>query len=304
MWILYSAIGAFTQAAEMAIKKKALQVKGMNNFIGFSAFFFAGILLSLFLLFQSNDTFIINNVSKFWTGLIWSVVLEVIANYFLYKALDLTELSYLMPFMTFISISVIFPPIFLFGEIPNLTGILGILLVVFGAFLIDYKKRKKQISEQDKQKTKNDRLGKTYFLITAVCWTFSTPMTKLAVVASSPLLVASINNLMKGLSFVILIYLFRESKIIKSVFQNFKKAELKYFIIAVLLAGVAIAIQIGSINTALKYAPVSYVIAIKRIMPVFAFLIGLIYFKERTNILKKLIATIIMVAGAIIVGLS
>ncbi|MFH0969107.1 MAG: DMT family transporter [Patescibacteria group bacterium] len=305
MWILYSIIGAFTQATEMAIKKKALQVKGMNNFIGFLAFTFAGLILGAVVLLTINEnSFLIKDNFKFWEGVIATVILNVIANYSLYKALDLTELSYLMPFFAFISLSVIIPPIFLFKEIPSFQAIAGIILVIAGAILIDYRKRNSNNDNSDKEKIKNNRKGKLLFIITAVCWTFSTPMTKVAVLAGSPVLVSALVNFLCGISFMLLIYLFKDSEKIKNALNNFKNNEKRNFIIAILLAGIAIAIQIVSINTALKYAPVSYVIAIKRTMPVFAFLIGFIYFKERTNILKKLIATVIMVAGAIIVGLS
>lgn len=277
----------------------------MNNFIGFSAFTFAGIILGVVLLFTINDSsFLIKDNLKFWEGIIATVVLNVIANYSLYKALDLTELSYLMPFFAFISLSVIIPPIFLFREIPSFQAIAGIILVIAGAILIDYRKKKDNDEDIDKEKIRNNRKGKLLFIVTAVCWTFSTPMTKVAVLAGSPILVSALVNFLCGISFILLIYLFKDYEKIKNTLSNFKNSEKRNFIIAVLLAGIAIAIQIVSINTALKYAPVSYVIAIKRIMPVFAFLIGLIYFKERTNISKKLIATIIMVIGAIIVGLS
>jgi uncharacterized membrane protein len=55
---------------------------------------------------------------------------------------------------------------------------------------------------------------------------------------------------------------------------------------------------------AMDSAKVSYVFSIKRIMPLFAFLIGYFYFHERKDILRKIIATILMVAGAILTTLS
>ncbi len=49
---------------------------------------------------------------------------------------------------------------------------------------------------------------------------------------------------------------------------------------------------------------VAYVMAIKRLMPFFAFIIGYFYFKEHTHVQRKIWATLLMVAGAIIITVS
>jgi uncharacterized membrane protein len=56
----------------------------------------------------------------------------------------------------------------------------------------------------------------------------------------------------------------------------------------------------GTINLALHMAPVAQVFAIKRTMPLFAFLIGFLYFREQNEIPKKILATALMVVGAIL----
>ena len=94
----------FFQAAEMAIKKKALQTRGVNNFIAFLAFTFAGLLLGALLYFQTGRIWPETTLSQsFWQGIFWTVFFNLVAVYFLYKALDAAELSYLMPFMALTS---------------------------------------------------------------------------------------------------------------------------------------------------------------------------------------------------------
>ncbi|MCX6766077.1 MAG: hypothetical protein NT136_03925, partial [Candidatus Moranbacteria bacterium] len=89
MWIIYSLFGAFFQASEMAIKKKALQTRGVNNFIAFIAFTFAGLLLWGVYFWQGGSLWPIYELSdKFWQGMFWGVTLNILAVYFLYKALD------------------------------------------------------------------------------------------------------------------------------------------------------------------------------------------------------------------------
>jgi len=163
MWIVYSLLGAFFQASEMAIKKKALKTKGTNNIIAFLILLSAGIMMGMFLLFQ-NENIPINDLSfKFWIGLFSSALINVIATYFLYKALDISELSYLMPFMTLTSLAVIFPPMFLFGEYPSFLGMIGILIVVLGALIMGYKKLEK--TETEVLQNNQNRKGLIFFFI-------------------------------------------------------------------------------------------------------------------------------------------
>lgn len=283
----------------MAIKKKALKTKGTNNVIAFFAFLGAGILIGIFLLFQ-NDIFAVNSLSlKFWIGIFSAVAVNMIATYFLYKALDLSELSYLMPFMTLTSLTIIIPPMIMFGEYPSMSGIFGIVVVVLGALLMDYKNPNK--TEIEILQSQQNRKGLIFFLITAVCYTISPTVTKLAVVESSPLFATFVIHILMGLFFGIFILALKEIRTIKNLFQNFKRSEKRIFSIAILLASLSIAISNVSINYAYEFQSVAYVMAIKRVMPFFAFLIGYFYFKEYANAQRKIFATMLMVIGAIII---
>lgn len=298
MWIFYSLLGAFFQASEMAIKKKALKTKGANNFIAFAAFTIAAIFFAVFLLLQTGALFPDHTLSsKFWIAIAIAVTVNVVATYFLYKALDLSELSYLMPFMTLTSLTIIIPPMILFHEYPSVSGVFGILVMVLGAFIMDYKKTK--LSEAEILAHKQNRKGLLYFLITAACFTISPSVTKLAVVESSPLFATFLIHLLMGAAFGIFILALGEKARIKNIFQNFKNNELRNFSVAIFLAAISIAVSNISINYAYQFQNVAYVMAIKRVMPFFAFLIGLFYFKERTDLKRKMLATALMVAGAI-----
>ena len=70
-----------------------------------------------------------------------------------------------------------------------------------------------------------------------------------------------------------------------------------------LLVGAVMSVEHISINSAFTLADVSYVMAIKRTMPFFAFVIGYAYFKEREHAKRKLMATALMIAGAILIVL-
>jgi drug/metabolite transporter (DMT)-like permease len=302
MWMIFSLFGALFQAIEMAIKKKALQTRGMNNFIAFLAFIFAGIIL--FLLFFSQTGMIWHDTTlslSFWNGMFWYVALNVLAVYFLYKALDIAELNYLMPFFALTSFSLIIPAIFVFGEIPTIAALFGISLIVIGAIVMDY--GNKASVDTEKEKAKQNRKGKIYFLVTALCFTFAPTAQKVAVVESSALFVSYLVHLLIGLSFLGLIFISREQSRIRETFRMLTRPGRLKFLGIILLAGISIGIANTSINIALGAADVAVVMGIKRLMPLFAFVIGFLYFRERTGISKKITATSLMVLGAVLITL-
>lgn len=306
MWVIFSVFGAFSQAVGMAVKKKALQIRGLNNFIAFFSFTLAGILIGLILLFKQDGFFPeIANIGRFWYAVFWAVFLNIFAYYFLYKALDIADLSYLMPFMTLISITVIIPPIFLLGEIPSLLGFFGIILVVIGAILMEYRRKNKlsTATEEEKQKIKNNRKGFIYFIITAFCWTFTSTFLKIAAVESNAVFSSFIISLFLGLSFGFILIFAGESERIKKTFFDFNSKEKFALFAALAIAGVAIMFEQIAVNEAFRLAGVGYVIAVKRTMPFFAFIIGYFYFKEKNNIRRKLAATSLMIAGSVVVAI-
>jgi drug/metabolite transporter (DMT)-like permease len=317
MWIIYSLFGAIFQAAEMAIKKKALQVRGLNNVIALIAYGFAGLLLLALYIFQSGQFWIAAPLSAvFWNGIFWTVLLNMVGVWFMYRALDLADLSYLMPFMTLTSLSLIIPPMIFLGEFPMLRSFFGIVLVVIGALAMDYKFEKSKLSAEDHHRRKNNRKGLVYFIATALCYTFTPTAMKIATVASNVLFATYLVHLLMGVGFLLLIAIIAVSqarkngerknvaRVLNEEFARTKNqltdAGVKFFL-AVLIAGVAIAIQNGSINYAFTLAPVASVMAIKRTMPLFAFVIGYLYFKERANVGQKLAATALMIIGAVLI---
>jgi len=307
-WIPFAFLGAMFQAVEAGIKKKALQMQGMNNVIAVIAFTFAGLLFAYFYAIQSGTLFSTHPLSiGFWIAVFWMVLLNIIAVWFNYKALDVADLSYLMPFMTLTSLSLIIPPMILLGEYPSSMSLVGIMIIVAGAFSMDWK-FKRQLSLEELEKRKNNRKGVLYFLMTAICYTFTPGIMKVIVLESGNVLFVSyVTHILIGIGFIPLVFLVPAAKKMSRkesrnlIGKNLRSKGAWKFLVAVLLAGAAIAISNGGVNYALQFASVANVFAIKRTMPLFAFVIAVFYFKERSNLSQKIIATTIMVVGAVIV---
>ncbi len=295
-WILLAVLGAFAQALGAAVKKKALQTPGMNNVIGFMSFVAAGIFF-LVLMFVTGSTWPEDLSPSFLQAMFWYAGLNIIAVWFLYKALDIAELNYLMPFMVLTSLSMIVPPMIILGEIPSPGSFLGIIIIVIGVLWMNYSP-KKDLSLEDERRKRDNRRGLLYFLATAACFTVAPTAAKITVQETSVLFASMVVHLLIGCGFLVIALIAGELKKVSAVVRGGKFAGLRN---GILLAGVAIVIENGSINAALEMAPVASVMAIKRLMPFFAFLIGYFYFKEQTDVRKKLLATALLIAGAVLV---
>jgi len=294
--IILSACGALFQALGAAINKKSLQRQGMNNLIGFVTFTVAGLIFS-FIYFFSTKTFGYPNLSvHFWEIMAWYAGLNIVAYWFMYRALNLAEFNHLMPFMALVSISVIIPPIFMLGEIPTSASLLGIILIVIGAIMMNYKRYRDKSGNN--QKHKDNRKGALYFLVTAICFTFTSTFAKITIKESSVLFSSLVVHLLIGVGFFVMLIAYKEFGKIKNIIF---KPELRPLLVGIVAVGIIVFAENGAVNTAFVMAPVASVMAIKRIMPLFAFLIGFFYFKERNDLKKKIIATALMVAGAIFV---
>jgi len=293
-WLLLALTGACAQAVGAAVKKKTLQTPGMNNAIGFLSFSCAGIIFWLLHALNSGSFWIDELSLRFWYMMLLFAGLNIIGVWFMYKALDLAEFNHLMPFMTVTSLSLVIPPMIFLNEFPSLWSFGGIVLIVWGAIYMNYKS-----TEKGKRYYAN-RKGVVYFLVTALCFTFTPTAAKVMIQESSVLFASAISHLLIALGFLAILLVLREQPKLFSVFQDSRKRK---FLVAVLFVGVVTVLENGSINAALEEASVASVFAIKRMMPFFAFIIGIMYFRERADLRKKILATTFMVVGAIMLTL-
>lgn len=289
-WIFLALAGAFFQAIDLGIKKKSLEVTGMNNVIAAVAFTFGAVLFLLVFHAQSGTWFWEGTLSReFWVSMGWYVGLNVLAVWLIYRALDLGKLNYLAPFLTLTTILAILPSFLLLGEFPTIIGFVGIFLVVAGAFWMGW--------EPKSTLGVHERKALWYFLGAVVCYSLVLPYQKIAVQESSVAFASFLAYASIGACFLTILILTGETGKLRRAVQ------MRPFLMGVLLIGLIVFLENGAINIALTKASVANAFAIKRLMPFFAFVIGYVYFKERENVAKKLYATTLMVVGAVLVTL-
>lgn len=289
MWIVEALCGACMQALGAAFKKKMLQTAGINNSIGAISFLSAGVCFGVVHYMMTGWVWMPELSGAFWYAMWWSVSLNVLASYFMYKALDVAQFSVLMPFMTLTSLSLIIPPIFILGEIPSAWSICGIVLVVVGALFIN------EPAYHD-VKCANKK-GMLYFVVTALCYTITPTTATMAIRESTPIFASAVMHMLIGCGFVVLMISAREVHNVAKIIMG--RGE-KMLLCMMIVAGVIVFLENGSINLALSSAPVAHVFAIKRTMPLFALAIGALYFREALSF-KKMGAIVCMIGGSVIV---
>jgi|CXWL01.1.fsa_nt_gi drug/metabolite transporter (DMT)-like permease len=288
MWIALSLLGAFGQALGWALKKKTLESKRVNNTLGLVSYTIAGLLL--FFLWGIQSNFVIPAItSKFIFAALVVSLLNVLAAWAAYKALDQMGLSKLMPYIALTSLMIIPIEYVLRGVLPSNFQIMGMLLVVVGAIIFGAKEKL----------TKEALPAIKYFGITLICYSITSPFMAVMVdESSSGLFSGTVAHLGIALGFLFLVIFTNEIKSVKTLVNDGTWNKTLFFM---LIAGAVIALlENGPINVALETANASEVFALKRTMPFFALILGVMMFKE-TITKRHILGAVFLVFGSMIV---
>ena len=223
---------------------------------------------------------------------VWSTItsflINVVAFNLFFKALSESSLSLTMPFTAFTPLFLIPIAFFLLGELPDIKGISGILLIIVGAYGLHSGLgnffgpfRNFYINK-----------GTRHMMIVAVMWSVTATLEKIAILSSSPEFYAVTINFLLSAAYGPYIYFFHREHA-RSIPKNFGKLSL-----IGLISGAMALFQF----TALKFLFVSYVIAFKRAGAIVSVVLGFVLFQER-NFLKNLIFTSLMVVGVVLIML-
>lgn len=82
---------------------------------------------------------------QFWLALLADSTLSAISNFLYIIALEKADLSLVVPMVSFSPIFLIFTSYWLLGEIPKTSALLGVLLVVAGAYILNTRTSNKGI---------------------------------------------------------------------------------------------------------------------------------------------------------------
>jgi uncharacterized membrane protein len=285
LWLSLGILSGLFHSLMGACSKKAL--KKSNQYT--TAFAYAGfslpfLLITLFWLDLAPVNF------TFWWATLISSFLSVFCIVLFMRALSITDLSLALPFLSLTPVFLIFTSKLMLGEFPTTLGILGILLIVSGAYVLELNQEKGVLGPfRALRKNKGIHL----ILIVAFIYAFSSNFNKIAILNSNPITYLVIVQTISALIFLLLIYF--KSK------QNL--AEIKSNFFSLLPIGLFVALSLLAQMTALTLSIVPYIISLKRSSALFAVILGFLIFKEK-NIKPKLLGAAIMVFGVFLIAIS
>jgi len=247
--------------------------------------------VSLFTLLLIFFTGIPEIKPAFYYSIIIAAVIDVIAAWCFLNAIASTQLAKTFPLVAFTPIFLLGTSFFILGELPSISGLAGILLIVCGAYLLRAESIKVSVLEPIKLLLKEK--GQRHMLMAAFLFSFLAVFFKKAILNSSPFFAFGVTQLLSALFLTVL---FLKKKTLGALFKKTADNFNLLFIASIVgfLAGLTLfaAFQLGL---------AAYVVSVKRTSILFTIILGYIFFKE-DNLIRSLFIGSIMVLGIFLIS--
>lgn len=283
LWFYLSLITAVTLATIDALSKYALKESGEEAVAWASWGFAAPFLLAAvpFIEIPPLDF-------TFWLSTIAALPLEGIAVLLYIKAIKISPLSLTIPFLALTPVFLIATSFIMLGELPDLPGIAGIVLITIGAYLLNLNSLEKGLLAPMKAIVREK--GSIMMIGVAFIYSITSNLGKIAVLHSSPLFFAVGYTIIFSVLFLPYV-IFKERKIAAVI-----RARIPLF----LLIGFLFAIMVTAHFSAISLTKVSYMISVKRTSLIFSVIYGQLFFKEE-HIRERLLGSMVMVIGVVLI---
>lgn len=282
-WVFYALITAFSIATADAISKKAL-IRSNEYVIawvrqGYSLPFL--VIAFFFIDIPPLDR-------TFWLTLLIVIPLDVTAIILYIKAISISPLSLTIPFIALSPVFVIITAFVILGERPDISGLIGILLIVTGAYLLNVRATRHGVLGPIKAIRREK--GSVLMIIVAIIFSFTSTLGKVAVMHSSPLFFGAFYPFILTIVF--------------TVIAGFK-GQLSGIISRpwiFLGIGFCMAVMMLTHYVAISLTDVAYMISVKRSSLLFSVIYGWLLFRE-ISISERLIGSVLMIAGVVAITL-
>ena len=250
--------------------------------------FLTYLLLAILCIFISVGVHWYKLPMQFWLYSILGGIAGAVGNGFLVKALQKGDLSVLGPINSYKSVVGIIVGIFLLGEIPNVWGISGIALIIYGSyFVLD--------TTEDRFSWALLKRPEIQYRIWAMILTAIEAVFIKKIILASSATIAFISWCWFGTLFSFLFLLLYRLNLKDEIRKVTSKDISKY---------VYLVICIGTMQFTTTYAfdhmPVGYALSLFQLSIIVSVLLGHHVFKEQ-DIRKKLIGSVIMIIGSIVI---
>jgi drug/metabolite transporter (DMT)-like permease len=265
--------------------QKQLTEKGNHplivNFLTYFLLFIICIIIAAFIHWEVLP-------QQFWIYSVLGGIAGALGNGFLVKALQKGDLSVLGPVNSYKSVIGIIVGIILLGEVPNLWGISGVVLIIYGSyFVLDTTEERFSLALLRKSEIQFRLWALIFTAIEAVF------IKKVILVSSTP--VAFISWCCFGAIFSFLMLFIYRLDIRKEAMRIDYRDISKYAILII-----CIGIMQFTTNYTFEHMVVGYALSLFQLSIIVSVLLGHRIFKEQ-DIRKKLIGSAIMIIGSIVI---
>ncbi|MDD3754787.1 MAG: EamA family transporter [Methanobacterium sp.] len=303
-WLIFAWLTALFESFTDVASKKSLKNVDMYLtafFIRFSAFLFLIPVLFLVIFLWGVPTI----GPQFWVALLIGGSLNVLTTVLYMKALKHSDLSISVPMLAFTPLFLLVTSPLIVGEFPTTLGLVGIILIVSGSYILNINEFKKGYLAPFKALLQEK--GPKLMLIVAFIWSITSNYDKIGAVNSSPIIWVVAVNLFIAISiFPILLtsnkdyFQKKRSSLVKDgSYWELIKENKNILLLTGFLSALTIIFQIYAITLTL----VAYVIAIKRTSVCFGVIWGHLIFHEK-GVKERLTGAVVMVLGVVLIILS
>ena len=178
MWLPLILVTAFFISLQDVFGKKIID-RVDPCVVAWGWFFFSLPLLAVCLIFDGIPPL----GPLFWRSVAISTVLLTFASIFYFKAIKYSDLSIAVPMLAFTPLFLLVTSPIILGEFPDLLGVVGILLIVAGSYVLHLKEYRKNLWEPFECLIREK--GVRYMLMVEIFFSISGNLDKVGVVHSS-----------------------------------------------------------------------------------------------------------------------
>ena len=283
LWLILSLLTALAVASQDAWVKKHFSHLSAYDMLAFPFFFSLP-------LFAAAVPFV--PVPPLDQTFYWSFAVSLPLNFipfFLYmKAIRISALSLTLPYLSLTPAFMIFTGYVFLDEIPNLYGIIGILVTCIGGYVLNLERGKHSVLAPFKAIFKET--GSWLMIVVAFLFSISAVIGKKAILHSSPLFFTM--TFFAVLALVSLVVLLVMGKIqLKTFTTDWIKG---------IIAGGLFFVHALCHGFAISLTKAAYMISVKRLSAIIGIFYGALFFNEK-HIAVRFVGACLMVSGAVLI---
>jgi drug/metabolite transporter (DMT)-like permease len=288
MWVVYALLAAVASAASRTFIKSAAPRAGDHSIV------FARSGVAAFPAWVCLAAVGVPPIKPgFYPAIFGACLVDAAAIICMSRSLRSSDMGDAVPLLAFTPVFLLLTGRLIVGEVPEPTGLVGVMVIVVGSYLLRLRRRDHSLLTPFRLLWQSR--GARYMLVTAVLFSLAAPLFKRAILSSGPVLTMSVSLPLSCV--LIAAYHILTGKPGRDLLPNSENWK-----VLVALGGSVFFIALFA-NLAFATGLVSYVISLKRLSILLSIVIGAAFFGEG-RLLRHLLAGAVMVAGAALISLS